>query len=115
MFLTDIIKHLQIVNLVLQGTERIISDLAQTVFGFQNKIKVFQGFQRDIMSKTFRHFSNLKMTVNAFTEETTDHKMEEYKDKLQGRLEKFQARFDDLQELKPAWSNLILSRAKKSS
>ena len=28
MFLTDIIKHLQILNLALQGTEKIISDLA---------------------------------------------------------------------------------------
>ena len=75
MFFTDIMKHLQILN----------------------KIKVFQ---RDTMSKTFRHFPNLKMTVNAFTEVITDHKVEEYKDKLQGLLEEFQARFDDLQELK---------------
>ena len=59
------------------------------------------------MSKTFRHFSNLKMTVNAFTEETTDHKMKEYKDKLQGLLEKFQARFADLQELKPCFTFLV--------
>ena len=92
-FLTDITKHLQSLNLALQGTEKIISDLAQTVFSFLNKLKVFQ---RDIMSKTFRHFPNRKMTVNAFTEVITDHKVKEYKDKLQGLLEKFQARFDDL-------------------
>ena len=42
MLLNDIMKHLQILNLVLQGTEKIISDLAQTVFSFQDKIKVFQ-------------------------------------------------------------------------
>ena len=41
------------------------------------------------MSKTFRHFPNLKMTVNAFTEVITDQKVEEYKDKLQGLLEEF--------------------------
>ena len=86
MFLTDITKHLQILNLALQGTERIISDLAQTVISFQNKTKVFQ---REIMSKTFRHFPNLKMTVNAFTVVITDHKVEEYIDKLQGLLEEF--------------------------
>ena len=87
MFLIDIIKHLQILNFALQCTERIISDLAQTVISFQNKIKVFQ---RDILSKTFRHFPNLKMIVNAFTVVITDHKVEEYKDKLQGLLEGFQ-------------------------
>ena len=96
MFFTDIMKHLQILNLALHGTEKIISYLAQTVFSFQNKIKVFQ---RDIMSKTFCNFSNLKMTVNAFTEVVKDHKVEEYRDKLRGLLEEFIVRFDDLQEL----------------
>ena len=74
MFLTNKMKHLQILNLALQGTEKIISGLAQTVISFQNKMKIFQ---RDIMSKTFRHFPNLKMTVNTFTEVITDHKVEE--------------------------------------
>ena len=107
MFLTDIMKHLQILNLALQGTEKIISDLAQTVFSFQNKIKVFQ---RDLMSKTFCHFRNLKMTVNAFTEVLiiiTGHKMGEYKNKLLGLLEEFQARFHDLQGLKPCLTFLV--------
>ena len=104
MFLTDIMKHLQILNLALQGTEKVISDLAQTIFSFQSKIKVFQ---RHIMSKTFHHFSNLKMTVNVFTEVITDHKVEEYKDKFQGLLEEFQARFDDFQELKPCFTFLV--------
>ena len=104
MFLTDIMKHLQTLNLALQGTEKIISDLAQTVFSFQNKIKVFQ---RDIMSKTFNHFPKLKMTLNAITDVITDHKVEEYKGKLQGLLEEFQVRFDDLQELKPCFTFLV--------
>ena len=90
MFLTDVMKHLQILNLALL-------DFIQTVFSFQNKIKVFQ---RDIMLKTFRRFSNLKITMNAFTEVITDHKVEKYKNKLEELLEEFQARFDDLQELK---------------
>ena len=59
------------------------------------------------MSKTFCHFPSLKMIVNAFTEVITDHKVEEYKDKLQGLLEEFQARFDDLQELKPCFTFLV--------
>ena len=59
------------------------------------------------MSKTFRHFPNLKVTVNAFAEVITDHKVEEYKDKLQGLLKEFQARFDDLQELKLCFTFLV--------
>ena len=47
------------------------------------------------------------MTVNTFTEVITDHKVEEYKDKLQGLLEEFQARFDDLEELKPCSMFLV--------
>ena len=103
MFLTDVMNHLQILYLALQGTEKIISDLAPTVFSFQNKIKVFQ---RDKMSKTFCHFSNLKMTVNAFTEGITDYKVEEYEDKLQGLLEEFQARYDNLPSLSHALHSL---------
>ena len=104
MFLIDIMKHLQNLKLALQGTEKSISDLAQTVFSFQNKIKVFQ---KDIMSKTFRHFPNLKMAVNAFTEVITNHKVEECKDTLQGLLQEFPARFDDLQEHKPCFTFLV--------
>ena len=85
MFLTDKMKHLQILNLAFQGTEKIISDLAQTVFSFWNKIIVFQ---KDVMSKTFRHFPNLKRALNAFAEVIIDHKVEKCKDKLQGLLEK---------------------------
>ena len=71
MFLTDIMKHLQTLNFALQGTEKNISDLAQTVFSFQTKIKIFQ---RDIYSKTFCHFPNLKTTVNEILEVMTEHK-----------------------------------------
>ena len=35
MFLADIMKQLQILSLALQGTEKTISDLAQSVFSFQ--------------------------------------------------------------------------------
>ena len=49
------------------------------------------------------------MTVNAFTVVITDHKVEEYKDKLQGLMEDFQARFDDLQELKLCFTFLVNS------
>ena len=44
---------------------------------------------------------------NAFTEVITDHKVEKYNDKLQGLMEKFQARFGDLQGLKPCFTFLV--------
>ena len=47
------------------------------------------------------------MIVNALTKLITDHRMEEYKDELQGLLEEFQARFDDLPELKPCFTFLV--------
>jgi len=48
---------------------------------FQNKIKIFQ---RDILSKTFYHFLNVRMKTNAFQEEAiADHKVENYKNTLQ--------------------------------
>ena len=47
------------------------------------------------------------MTTNAFTEVITNPKVEEYKDKLQGMLEELQARFDDLQELKPCFTFFV--------
>ena len=105
MFFTDVMKHLQNLNLALQGSEKLISDLAQTVLSFQKKIKVFQ---RDIMTKSFCHFPNFKMRMNAFPEEAiSDHKIEEYKNKLQELLEDFQARFEDLEKLKPCFAFLI--------
>ncbi|KAG7168368.1 hypothetical protein Hamer_G002396 [Homarus americanus] len=36
-----------------------------------------------------------------------DHKLEEYKDKLQGLLDNFLTRFDDLQQLKPCFAFLV--------
>ena len=45
--------------------------------------------------------------MNAIPEVLTEHKVEEYKDKLQGLGEEFQSRFGDLQELKPSFTFLV--------
>ena len=63
MLLTDILNHLQTLNLVLQGKDKIISDLTQTIFSFQNKIRIFQ---RDILSKIFSHFPYFSQRINTF-------------------------------------------------
>ena len=62
LFLTDIMQHLQSLNLSLQGKEKIISDLAQTIFSFQKKITLFQ---RDLTLKTFNHFPQMKKIMVA--------------------------------------------------
>ncbi|XP_061468686.1 general transcription factor II-I repeat domain-containing protein 2-like [Rhineura floridana] len=105
MFLTDIMNHLQTLNLPLQGKDKIVSDLTQTIFSFQNEIRVFQ---RDILSRNFSYFPNLKRRVNTFPDiEIKDHKLEEYEDKLQGLLDNFLDRFEDLQKLKPCFAFLV--------
>jgi len=48
---------------------------------FQKKIKIFQ---RHMLSKAFCHIPDVRRRTNIFGEEATaDHKVEEYKDKLQ--------------------------------
>ena len=106
MFLTNIMKHLQTLNFALHGTEKIMSDLAQTVFSFQTTIKIFQ---RDINLKTVCYFFNLKTTVDEISKVMTEHKVKEYKDNLQRLWEKFQSKFGDFQELKPYFTFLVNS------
>jgi hypothetical protein len=55
-FLTDVVQHLQSLNVSLQGQGKLISDLGQTVFSFYNKMRLFQ---KDLTSKTFTHFTCL--------------------------------------------------------
>ena len=98
-------NHLQTLNLALQGKNKIASDHTQTIFSIQNKIRVYQ---RDISSRKFSHFSNLSRRVNTFLDiEIKDHKLDEYKDKLQGLFDNFLDRFDDLWKLKPCFTYLV--------
>jgi hypothetical protein len=42
MFFTDVMQHLQYVNLALQGRNKVITEHLQSDFSFQNKITLFQ-------------------------------------------------------------------------
>ena len=80
MFFTDIMQHLNTLNLALQGKDKLLSDISHTHFDFQNKIKIFQN---DLLSKKFSHFPNLSRRINAFPDiEIKNEKLEDYKDKL---------------------------------
>ena len=97
LFLTDVMQHLQSLNLSLQGKEKNLSDLARTIFSFQKKINLFQ---RDLTLKTFNYFPQMKMIISNPSIQYDDHKIESYREKLQNLLEDFQNRFKDLHALK---------------
>ena len=107
MFFTDIMQHLNTLNLVLQGKNKLVSDLSQTAFGFQNKIIIFQN---DLLSKRFSHFPNLSRRINAFPNiEIKNVILQDYNHKFQGLRDNFQERFNDLRKLKPCFSCVITS------
>lgn len=93
MFLTDAMEHLQALNLQLQGKNRIISDLSQCIFSFQNKLQLFQ---KDIKNKTYCHFPRIKKNCSNIKQE----KLNEYIEKLEGILTDFKNRFQDLKDFK---------------
>lgn len=104
MFFADVMNHLRILNLSLQGKDKIISDLAQAIFSFLNKLKLFQ---RDLRLKQFSHFPHLKRRTQENNANVEDCKIEEYADKLQGLLEELETRFKDLQDLRPCFRFLV--------
>ena len=55
-------KRLQALTLSLQGNDKMVSELAQTIFSHQSKIKLFQ---RDINTKSSQHIPLLKGLVNS--------------------------------------------------
>ena len=61
-FFTDVMNHLQALDVSLQGKDRIVSDLGQVIFSFHNKINLFQ---RDINTKSLQHFHLLIGLVNS--------------------------------------------------
>ncbi|XP_050526501.1 general transcription factor II-I repeat domain-containing protein 2-like [Daktulosphaira vitifoliae] len=61
-FFTDVVQHLQTLNISLQGREKLISDLAQSVFGFHSKLRLFR---KDLETKTFAHFKCLKKIIES--------------------------------------------------
>ncbi|XP_067144229.1 general transcription factor II-I repeat domain-containing protein 2-like [Centruroides vittatus] len=93
MFLTDVMEHLQTLNLKLQGKDKIISDLSQCIFSFQTKLQLFQ---KDIKNKTFCHFPRIKKICSNIKQE----KLNEYIKKLEEILTEFQNRFQDLKYFK---------------
>lgn len=55
-FLKDIFKYLNALNTELQGTNKLICDLIQSVSAFRRKLEIFQ---KDIASQDFIHFPTI--------------------------------------------------------
>jgi hypothetical protein len=93
MFLTDLMTHLQYLNLQLQDREKIISDLIQCIFSFQTKIGLFQ---KDLRNRTYKYFVNMSKSKLNYEKE----KLDEYETILKGIFEEFEDRFVDLRKFK---------------
>ena len=87
------------------GKNNMITDLSQTIFSFQNKIILFQN---NIMSRKVRHFPHLSKRITELLENgLKNEKLKEYENKLQSLLDYFQARFEDLNALKPCFAFFV--------
>lgn len=104
-YLTDVVQHLKTLNMSLQGKEKMVSEFAQSVFSFQNKLKLFQN---DLKTKRLIHFPRLKSMLDAEPEfELTDAKLREYFVKLEELERDFHSRFKDMHQLKPCFALLM--------
>ncbi|CAN8029908.1 unnamed protein product, partial [Ixodes persulcatus] len=104
-YLTDVVQHLKTLNMSLQGKEKMVSKFAQTVFNYQNKLKLFQN---NLKTKRLINFPRLKSMLDAEPEfELTDAKLREYFVKLEELERDFHSRFKDLHQLKPCFALLM--------
>ena len=85
----------------LQGREKLISDLVQSVFSFRIKLRLFR---KDLEAKTFAHFKCLKKIIESHP--NVQVKTEDYLCKISGHAEEINERFNDLRTLKPSFSFL---------
>ena len=79
---------------------KIGSDLAQTIFSFQNKIKLFH---RDINTKSLQHFPLLKGLVNS-ENDLCSEKIKVCIESVEGVSANFVTRFSDLERLRPTFA-----------
>ena len=99
MFLSDITKHLNDLNLLLQGAGKTVMDLYDTWKAFVAKLAVYS---TDIKTGSFRYFKNLKNLSAIHPVNTTNLQL--YMQELESE---FSIRFQDFQHMGPVFSFLI--------
>ena len=95
MFLSDITKHLNDLNLLLQGAGKTVLDLYDTWKAFVAKLAVYS---TDISTGSSRYFKNLKNLSAIHPVNTTD--LQVYMQQLKSE---FSIRFQDFQHMGPVF------------
>ena len=103
MLFTFVMNHLQAPSLSLQGKDKIVSVLVQTIFSFLNKIKLFL---RDINTKSLQHFPLLKGLVNSASDLFSEN-IKLFVESLDGVSTNFATRFSDLESPKTTFAFLV--------
>lgn len=99
MFLSDITKHLNEFNLLLQGAGKTVLDLYDNWKAFVAKLAIYS---TDVETGSFRYFKNLKNLSSMHPVNTSDLQL--YMQELKSE---FSIRFQDFQHMGPVFSFLI--------
>ncbi|KAE9528837.1 hypothetical protein AGLY_012412 [Aphis glycines] len=102
-FFTDIMQHLSILNVSLRGQNKLVIDLVQKVFSFQNKLKFFI---KDLKFNNYTHFSCLEEIEACLIESEIKINCDDYVFKLEFLFSDFEEQLPDLKALKPPFGFL---------
>jgi hypothetical protein len=86
-FLTDITKHMNALNMKLQGKQKNVSNLFGHVNGFRNKLRLFK---TAIERNDFTHFPCFNELSNYEGSDCST-----FVSNIEGKMEEFQTRFID--------------------
>ena len=84
----------------------MVSDIAQAIHRFQNKMKLFQ---KDIKTKSLQHFPLLKGLLNSLNDLFTEM-IKAYVERLYAVSTNFATRFSDLLNLRPSFAYWLRNR-----
>lgn len=89
-FLVDMNRHLNEINLKLQGTGKFVSDMYTNVKSFENKLKLFK---EHIKNKNFVHFPACKSLTGELKQKEQDFSVEKCTEAIELIQQEFQVRF----------------------
>jgi len=96
-FLTDLTRHLNELNLKLQGRHQCISDLVGHIDGFRNKLKLFIS---SLSKNNLTHFQSCS-TLSEEAKEGNKPDFSEFVQILEDISQEFASRFADFETLRP--------------
>ncbi|XP_028170983.1 general transcription factor II-I repeat domain-containing protein 2-like [Ostrinia furnacalis] len=95
-FLCDITEKLNNVNQSLQGKDKIVSNMANTVFAFEEKISIFY---KELQNKNLQNFSTMLKTTEDLSN-ISEKNCVIFLDYITALLNEFQKRFQDLRKIR---------------